>query len=194
MAEGRRADIVAAARDILETSGPDALTMRAIATRLGIKAPSLYKHYPDKEALEADLMAEALGETAGIFATAAASTADPIPALADAYRRWALDHPHLYRLLNDRPLPRERLPEGLEARAARPLVDAAGGDRARARAFWGLAHGLVSLELADRFPADADIDAAWAIGTSALARGRRVTRQPAAPTDPKDLAEGAERP
>jgi hypothetical protein len=70
--------------------------------------------------------------------------------------------------MNDKPLPREQLPEGLEAQAAQPLLETTGGDLALARAIWAFAHGLVSLELASRFPSDADIDAAWAAGTAAL--------------------------
>ncbi len=171
MADGRRAEIVAAAREILEAEGPSALTMRAIAERIGIRAPSLYKHFPDKAALEVALVAVGLAETAEIFDEAIRNAGDPVGALARAYRAWALGHPHLYRLMNDQPLPRERLPEGLEARAAQPLIGATGGDLAMARATWGLAHGLTSLELASRFPAGADVDAAWAAGTAAITAG-----------------------
>lgn len=32
-----------------------------------------------------------------------------------------------------------------------------------ARAAWAWAHGLVILEIAQRFPPDADLDAAWAV-------------------------------
>lgn len=85
-----------------------------------------------------------------------------LPSVAAAYRRWALAHPHLYALATERPLARERLPAGIEDRAAEPLVAALGGDEHVARAVWAAAHGLVSLELAGRFPPDADIDAAWA--------------------------------
>ena len=42
---------------------------------------------------------------------------------------------------------------------------------ARARALWGLAHGLVDLELAGRFPPGADIDAAWAAAVASFDRG-----------------------
>jgi hypothetical protein len=56
--------------------------------------------------------------------------------------------------MNDRPLPRHRLPAGLEPPAAEPVL-AALGDQHRARAAWAAAHGLASLELAGRFPADA---------------------------------------
>ena len=37
-----------------------------------------------------------------------------------------------------------------------------------ARAAWAAVHGLVALELADRFPPDADLDAAWAAAVRAL--------------------------
>ena len=63
----RAREIVAAARLILEQSGPDALSMRAIAEELGIRAPSLYKHVADKETLEVALIADALAETAVVF-------------------------------------------------------------------------------------------------------------------------------
>ncbi len=55
----RVAEIVGAAREILEREGPDGLTMRRLAEAMGIRAPSLYKHVQSKEDLEALLMAEA---------------------------------------------------------------------------------------------------------------------------------------
>ena len=161
---------------ILEREGPQGVTMRAIAEQVGIRAPSLYKHFPDKEALEVAMMAVGLGQFADAFEKAAAEAprAARIRALGRTYRQWALAHPHLYRLLTDRPLPREDLPPGLEARAARPIVEAFGGDATLARAGWALAHGLTSLELAGRFPADADVEAAWGAGFGALGRHQRA--------------------
>jgi AcrR family transcriptional regulator len=44
--------VVSVARDLLETEGSDALTMRRLAEEMGIRAPSLYKHVPHKAALE----------------------------------------------------------------------------------------------------------------------------------------------
>ncbi|GGL32638.1 TetR/AcrR family transcriptional regulator [Planomonospora parontospora] len=54
--------IVSAARELLEEEGCDALTMRALADRLGIRAPSLYKHFSDKAAVEAALIERGLME------------------------------------------------------------------------------------------------------------------------------------
>jgi AcrR family transcriptional regulator len=163
----RRDQIVAAATDLLESEGPEGLSMRAVATRVGVKAPSLYKHFPDKESIEAAVIAEGFREVAVVFSDAV-SGADPLGSLAAAYRGWAKEHPHLYRLMTHKPLRRDLLPPGVEAAAGAPVVQAAGGDPDLARAAWALAHGLTSLELADRFPPDADVDAAWRAGITAL--------------------------
>jgi AcrR family transcriptional regulator len=203
----RAEEVVVAARRLLEEEGAGALTMRRLAEQLGIKAPSLYKHLPDKAALEAAIIATGLEEAAARFeaavdsattsgpttggaatggaatggaatggaATGAAAGGDaadagPVSALAIAYREFALAHPHLYRLMHDGPLPRRQLPAGVEERAAAPVLRVA-GSRARARALWAFAHGMVMLELDQRFPPDADLDAAWEAGITAFQTG-----------------------
>lgn len=161
----RAMEIVAVARDLLETEGADGLSMRRIAERLGIRAPSLYKHVPDKQALEAAIISAGFEELAEQF-----EAADTLERIATAYRAFARRHPHLYRLMTERPLPRERLTPGVEDRAALPLVRAAGGDGDLARAMWAFAHGMTVLELNGRFPAGADLDAAWRRGVAAFGR------------------------
>jgi AcrR family transcriptional regulator len=171
----RLAAIIATARTILETDGREALTMRALAARLGMRAPSLYKHVVDKDQLEALLIADALREM-GTALRASLIGLGPrrparrtaVAALAKGYRAWALAHPHPYRLATEGALPRDRLPEGLEAWTAAPLVEAA-GDEDRARAIWAFAHGMTILELDGRFPGGADLDAAWDRGIAAFA-------------------------
>ena len=164
----RMDDIVAAALRLLESAGPDAVTMRAVAEALGIRAPSLYKHLADKETLEVAMIEEGLRDSARAFNAAISDSSDPLADLAAAYRAWAVRRPHLYRLMTYKPLPRERLTDDVEAAAAAPVVAAVGGDPDLARAAWALAHGLASLEIAGRFPADADVDAAWRTGVAAL--------------------------
>ncbi|WP_405488752.1 TetR/AcrR family transcriptional regulator [Nocardia sp. NBC_00511] len=162
----RQRQIAAAARALLDDRGPEALTMRNVAEALGIKAPSLYKHVPDKTALETLVVADAFAELADALETAAAQG---LPELARAYRDYAVTHPHLYRLMNYRPLRRDLLPDGLEAASARPLAAVVGGDPDLARALWAFAHGMVSLEIDGRFPEDADLTAAWRAGLAAFA-------------------------
>ena len=166
---------MAAGRQLLEEEGLEALTMRRLAERVGIRAPSLYKHLPDKAALEAAIIATGFEEAAAAFEQAVDSAGEgpgegaggALVALAAAYRRFALEHPHLYRLMTNGPLPRAHLPPGLEGRTAAPLQRVAGSE-AHARAVWAFAHGMVMLELDQRFPPDADLDAAWRAGIAAF--------------------------
>ncbi|MEV7289594.1 TetR/AcrR family transcriptional regulator [Streptomyces sp. NPDC093252] len=168
--------MVEAARALVEESGIAALTMRALAEHLGIKAPSLYKHFPDKAAVEVELIALSLAETARAMEEAeehferSADAPTLLAALAAAYRADALAHPHLYCLATEGPLPRHALPEGLEERAALPLLRACDFDADQARAIWAFAHGMVTLEIHGRFPDGADLTGAWRAGVTALER------------------------
>ncbi|WP_406318654.1 TetR/AcrR family transcriptional regulator C-terminal domain-containing protein [Streptosporangium sp. NBC_01639] len=47
----RRAEVLQAAIDLLDEAGLDGLTMRLLASRLGVQAGALYRHYPSKQAL-----------------------------------------------------------------------------------------------------------------------------------------------
>jgi AcrR family transcriptional regulator len=93
-----------------------------VAKAVGIRTPSLYKHFASKRDLEAVLIADGLRA----IAEALESSAPGLTAIAAAYRRFAHENPHLYRLMTAGPLPRDLLPEGLEARAAEPILQAAG--------------------------------------------------------------------
>ncbi|HXV32493.1 MAG TPA: TetR/AcrR family transcriptional regulator [Gaiellaceae bacterium] len=166
----RAREIVTAARALLDEEGPGALTMRRLADRLGIRAPSLYKHLSGKEALEAAVISDGFAELAEAFEGAVAGAADPLGALAAAYRRFGLEKPHLYRLMTERPLRRDLLASGVEERAAAPLLAATGRDEALARAAWAFAHGMTVLELNGRFPESADLDAAWRQGLRGFRR------------------------
>ncbi len=152
----RREEIIDVAQRLLEVEGPESLTMRRLADELGIQAPSLYKHVSGKSEIEAALQQRALRQ----LTEALAGTPD-LPALAAAYRRWALAHPRLYELSTRQPLARDRLAPGVEVEAAAAVLRLAGGDLPTARAIWGMAHGLVDLELAGRFPPGADLDEVW---------------------------------
>jgi len=152
----RLEEIVDAAQRLLEDEGPEAMSMRRLAGELGIRAPSLYKHVDGKDRIEAELQQRALTQLAS-----ALQPAGDLRALAHSYRRWALDHPRLYELTTRRPLHRDLLRDGVETAASARLVALSGGNVDRGRALWAAAHGLVDLELAQRFPEGADVQAAW---------------------------------
>ena len=162
----RREEIVQAALELLEQEGAEALSMRRIADRVGIRAASIYKHFPNKEALEAAMISVGFERQAADFERAE----DGLNAIAAAYRAFARRNPHLYRLITERALNRDLLAPGVEARAAAPVIAASGGDGDLARAAWAFAHGMTILELNDRFPPGADLDAAWSRGLAAFAR------------------------
>jgi AcrR family transcriptional regulator len=167
---GRVAEIVAAASRLLEEGGPDVLTMRNLGAAVGIRAPSLYKHFPDKAAVEIELINAGFEALADQFEADLAAHGASLATIARTYRAFAQARPHLYRLMTAGPLPRERLRPGVEDRASAPLVRVV-GDGDLARAAWAFAHGMVILELDDRFPPDADLAAAWAAGIAAFGSG-----------------------
>ena len=162
----RRAQLVDAARHLLETEGPEAITIRRLGAAVGIRGPSIYKHFPDKATVEDALTLLGLAELADALQGVPPTFAE----IAGAYRKWALSHPYMHQLLNNRPLNRSQLPTGLEDRAAAPLIVACDGDRDMARAAWATIKGLVDLELAQRFPPDADLEAVYAAAARAYAR------------------------
>jgi len=153
----RREEILDAAESLLEAEGPAALTMRRVAEAMGIRAPSLYKHIANKDDIEAGLQERALRNLTAVLSPAGSD----LRKITTSYRAWAKAHPGLYELATRRPLRRDVIPAEVEAAAAAPIVAAAAGDEHRARALWALAHGLIDLELAGRFPPDADLDETW---------------------------------
>ena len=165
----RRVQIVEAARRILEEQGPEALSMRNVAAEIGIRAPSLYEHIADKRALESAIIAAGLSEQGVALAEALRSSADPLTEMTAAWRQWALMHPHVYRLIYVRDLDRDdpAVAAG-ERSAAEPMWALCGGDVVSARVIWAFAHGMVQLELSDRFPPGADIEGLWQRGLEAL--------------------------
>jgi AcrR family transcriptional regulator len=166
----RVADIVAAARTAVCRDGLDGLTMQAVADELRIKAPSLYKHLAGKQALEVELITDALCEMGDVL-HAAVDAAAPARRTADllaAYRAQSLAEPALYRLTMRADIPRHLLPPGLERWAGEPFRLAT-GDPYRGQALWAFAHGMVTLEIDGRFLDTSNLDATWAEAAAAFA-------------------------
>lgn len=170
----RAREIVTVARQLLEDEGLDSFSMRKLADRLGVRTPVIYKHFAGKSALMAALISVGFEEQGALFEAALTSSDHPLTALAGIYRAYGRANPNLYRLMYDRNLQRRLLLPGSEQRAVIPAVRAAGGDRDLARASWAFAHGMTILELNDRFPADANLDAAWRRGMASLDPTSRV--------------------
>jgi AcrR family transcriptional regulator len=171
----RVGEAVAAARRILEDEGPDALTMRRLADAMGMQAPSLYKHFASKADLESLLIEDILLDVGEVTHRALhdPGQGSTIVSLLLTYRAYSLSHPNLYRLATSGPIVRQRLPEGLEEWAGNPWFVVT-GDASLAQALWSLAHGMVILELDDRYPAGSDLDGTWRAGAAAFERAVEV--------------------
>lgn len=158
--------IVAAAMDILESSGPDAVTMQAVASRVGVKAPSLYKRVADRDAL-VRLVANAAAAELG-----AALIGHPtLPDLARAFRAFARSRPRLFRLVFSPTGDPETLARASEPvlRLARELVgDADALPAARLLTSWSV--GFLTMELAGAFQLGGDIDEAFEYGLRGIER------------------------
>ncbi|MET9546650.1 TetR/AcrR family transcriptional regulator C-terminal domain-containing protein [Streptomyces sp. NPDC006627] len=79
-----RARVARTALDLLNETGLEGLTLRAIAQRLGVKAPALYWHFKDKQALLDEMATEMMRRMGEEFP--AAPAADWREALTDAMR------------------------------------------------------------------------------------------------------------
>jgi AcrR family transcriptional regulator len=173
----RVGEAVAAARKILEEEGADGLTMRRLADRMGIQAPSLYKHFSGKADLELLLIEDALFDVgeATHRALRPPGHESPLLNLLLTYRAYSLAHPNLYRLATGGPLARRRLPEGLEDWAGNPWFVVT-DDPSLAQALWSLAHGMVILELDDRYAEGSDLESTWRAGAAAFEWAADVDR------------------
>jgi AcrR family transcriptional regulator len=98
-----RRELVSAARALLEETGnEDAVTLRAVARRAGVTAPSIYAHFGDAGAILLEVVQEAFGELAGALRAAgsgAATAAERLDALCAAYVQFAAGSPHRYRIM-----------------------------------------------------------------------------------------------
>lgn len=171
--------ILDAARTVLEEGGLDALTMQAVADRVGVRAPSLYKHVADRNALVRAVVDATMADLVRALAIA---RPDPDPRVdllrvARRYRAFVRGHPAGYGLLFARSTPGLPLDEAALADLGRPIVEAtarlAGESEALplARTIVAWAHGFVSMELAGAFRLGGDLDVAYRTGLEVILAG-----------------------
>lgn len=98
-----RAEIVQAAAEILdEGGGEDAVTLRAVARRIGIAAPSIYRHFADRDQILLAVVQEAFAELKTRIETALSGVDKPddrLRAVCATYLDFALERPNRYRIL-----------------------------------------------------------------------------------------------
>ncbi|WP_370948654.1 TetR/AcrR family transcriptional regulator [Amycolatopsis sp. cg5] len=153
----RELAIVAAARELAEAEGWDAVTTRRLSAKIEYSQPVLYSHFAGKDAIMAAAAVEGCAELAVILrkARVEGSTArQAMAALARAYVGFSDEKPALYDAMFT--LPTELRFGGPDA--PQPLKDAFGellaivgpvaGDRdleTLTETFWAALHGIVTL-------------------------------------------------
>lgn len=171
------AAIVAAGRAIVESEGPEGLTMQRVASEVGVRAPSLYKRVRDRRDLVRLIVEDAVRELTRVL-DAAAATGDPredLRALGDAFRSFARAYPETYGLLFARLPDASRADPRLLARASATMLHTAAelaGPEASleaARMVVAWAHGFISMELAGAFRLGGDVERAYEFGITRLA-------------------------
>lgn len=98
-----RGEVLRAAMDLLtETGDEQAVSVRAVAQRVGVSAPSIYLHFADKQALLDAVCEEVFDALYVRMRTAGERADDPLEALraqGNAYVHFALENPEHYRLV-----------------------------------------------------------------------------------------------
>lgn len=156
-----RTALVEAGMTALETSALADLSLRQLAREVGVSATAVYRHFPDKQALLRALAETGL-EQLGRYQQAAAERSSPGAAFAvtgQAYVRWALAHPALFRLIfacKD-PVGETVFGQSLAARMLQDYARAvtASPDEAERLVVqsWAVVHGLAMLMLDGQLPA-----------------------------------------
>ena len=190
--------LVDAAQQLIEHGGSARLTLRAAAQAAGVSVAAPYRHFTDREALLAAVLAKGFRELQRRTEEAGRKKRDPMDALLAvgvAYVDFAADHPAVYRLMFGPECDKAAHPDLLAAAqdafgvlmgavadcAASGLIGKAEVQNV-ALAGWALSHGLASLHadgvLATTIPVDLRVASRQALGAliNGLQAGTRARR------------------
>jgi AcrR family transcriptional regulator len=187
--EALRITLLDRAGRLLSDKGPDALILRRLAADAGTSTTAVYSLFGNKAGLMNELYREAVRRFAHRLATVE-PTDDPatdVIRIGIVYRDYALAEPHLYAIMFDRRKAELELDQDSSDEANEtfePLVDAVVRGQAAgqfrpvrpqqvALSCWGIAHGLVQLELNGKVPPGVDIAAEYQEVLRAIVDGWR---------------------
>ena len=158
-----RAEILNASLQLMNEGGLGALSMREVARRAGVSHQAPYHYFQDREAILAELAGEGFDQLYDYMISAVGLVRDKASknrAMGEAYVRFALNHPELFRLMfRNEMCDLSRYPEA-KAKAEKcfnvpveilgasgALDDKADPDLVPVIASWAIAHGLATLLL-----------------------------------------------
>lgn len=147
------------AEGLFADHGPDAVTIRQLASALGVSAMTPYRYFADKDAILAAVRARAFDR----FAQAMEAIRDVDPTTwrypGQAYVDWALAHPQAYKLMFDVNQPtfgdHPILLKAMERARGTMATGLKGNPNIKeadiplmAHSFWSAMHGPIMLQLA----------------------------------------------
>jgi AcrR family transcriptional regulator len=159
--------VVEAAAAMSDEVGFGRLTLAALAERLGVKQPSLYKHIDSLAGLHRSISLLAKRELGDVLVRASVgrSGAEAISAMSHAYRNWAVLHPARYQAAQVVPAPGDAEDKAISLAGIQVIADvltayALEGDDAidAIRVFRASLHGFVLLETSGSFALKASVD------------------------------------
>ena len=159
------------------------MTMQAVADAVGIRAPSLYKRFANRQALVRAIAEDVAAELGAVIAPALEvdDPAEAVRLLADRYRAFAHRSPGAYQLLFTNLLPEANPTPDANAAASAGLLSLTerlvGRERTleAARLLTAFCHGFVSMELAGAFRLGGDVDEAYRFAVEAIVTGLAVS-------------------
>lgn len=194
----QREALLDAASEMLMHGGPDAISLRKLATKVGTSTMAVYTAFGGKEGLITALFEEAFDRLA-TAQSAAAHDPEPILWLANlsrAYRDFALKNPSYYALMISatlpvpaalrhegpasggpaaRSIPRhpsyQNLLDAIDACIAEGSMAADADPAIIADALWATVHGLCSLELAGFHASAEAAEKRFGVTAGAVMRG-----------------------
>jgi AcrR family transcriptional regulator len=156
------AALVAAARQILDEDGLQAVGLRDTARRVGVSSTATYRHFTSKNDLLASVAAEGFRELAAAMQSATRGAA-PLTRVGLAYIEFACQNPGVFRLMFGPVLAQRAKYPALEAaipsietlllRGVANLDQRPLNDNRAVMAAWSLMHGLTHLTVDGFFPA-----------------------------------------
>ncbi|MFN3512173.1 MAG: TetR/AcrR family transcriptional regulator [Phenylobacterium sp.] len=168
-----RGQLLAAAREILETQGKDALSLRAIAERAGVAPGTVYYHYVDKGALLGALAVDGFRQLAEAMRQAYAVKGGEggLRSTGAAYLDFLREKPALYQLMYEardagrRPEVAEAEAEALAVSRAAIMADYADifpveMARQAADAIWAWGRGIAAIRFAGGEGCEAAVESA----------------------------------
>ena len=161
-----RKALIEAGQRAIHQRGEHALSLRKLASEVGVSHTALYRHFPNKQALLGGIAARGFGALAQRTRQASEAADDreqSLVAAGQAYVAFALEQPAAFRVMfRAHPDPSPELQRAAEA-SFEVLLDVvrqgqhagvvrAGDLRELALVAWASAHGLASLLVDDALP------------------------------------------